>query len=113
MPNPNQNLRRAPPQHITENRTYRNIVGHNRKKYKVRTYLCFAGFYIAAVYSGIRAAAGDDAERTVTLRTQSNGGGWVGRLDAGEESGDVNVHVDEDYCQETPWQYSKVMEQRD
>lgn len=49
----------------------------------------------------------------MTLRTQSNGGGWVGHLDAGEESGDVNVHVDEDYCQETPWQYSKVMEQRD
>lgn len=49
----------------------------------------------------------------MTLRTQSNGGGWVGRVDAGEESGDVNVHVDEDYCQETPWQYSKVMEQRD
>lgn len=78
-----------------------------------RKNLCFAGFCIAAIYSGDFAAAGDDAEPTVTLKKQSNGGGWVGRLDAGEESGDVNVHADEDYCQETPWQYSKVMEQRD
>lgn len=100
MPNPNQNLRRAPPQHITENRTYRNIVATGRNiKFE---HICalqdstLPPFILAAV-----------------LRTQSNGGGWVGRLDAGEESGDVNVHVDEDYCQETPWQYSKVMEQRD
>ncbi len=35
--------------------------------------------------------------QTMTIRKRSNSGSWVGCHGSSEESGDVNVHVDEDY----------------